>query len=101
MITVVLMQPEKEENVGSIARVMKNFGFESLMLVEPKCNHLGNKAQATASHAFDILQKAQVLDKKSFLDHVDYLVGTTAILGDDANLPRLPLLPGPGAKKIA
>ncbi len=100
MIDVVLIEPEKEENIGRVARVMKNFGYVRLTLVSPKCNHLGNKAKALASHAIDILQKARVAEKDS-LGEFDYLVGTTAILGNDSNVARLPLLPRDAAALIA
>ena len=100
MIDVVLMESEKEENVGRVARVMKNFGCPSLVLINPKCNHLGNKAMALASHADDILKSARVLDFKA-VQEFDYLIGTTAILGTDSNVTRLPLLPKDAASLIA
>jgi tRNA/rRNA methyltransferase len=100
MIEVVLVEPEKEENVGRVARVMKNFGYSSLMLIDPKCSHLGNKAKALASHAEDILRKAKVA-KKDALWEFDYLVGTTAVLGNDSNVTRLPILPKEAARAIA
>jgi TrmH family RNA methyltransferase len=92
MIDIILMEPEREENVGSVARVMKNFGFSQLVLINPKCSHLGNKAQATASHAVDILQHAKMIGKHG-LKKYDYLIATTAILGTDSNVIRLPLTP--------
>jgi tRNA/rRNA methyltransferase len=100
MIDVVLMEPEKEENIGRVARVMKNFGYANLVLINPQCNHLGNKAKALASHAEDILQKAKIRGKDSF-DEFDYIIGTTAILGNDSNIARLPLLPKDAAILIA
>lgn len=100
MIEVALMEPEKEENIGRVARVMKNFGYVNLTLVNPKCNHLGNRAKALASHAEDILQKAKIGGKET-LEEFDYLIGTTAILGNDSNVTRLPLLPRNAATLIA
>ncbi len=99
MISVVLIEPEKEENVGRVARVMKNFGFRHLLLIEPKCNHVGNKALALASHADDLLHGATVAGKDALLAF-DYLVGTTAKLGKDSNIARVPLLPREAAKTI-
>ena len=100
MISVVLVESEKEENIGRVARVMKNFGFNDLILVDPKCNHLGNKAMALASHADDILRKARVACKTEF-DTLDYLVGTSAILGNDAHIMRSPIFPRDAAKIIS
>ncbi|HLD87455.1 MAG TPA: RNA methyltransferase [Candidatus Nanoarchaeia archaeon] len=100
MISVVLIEPEKEENIGRVARVMKNFGHSSLILVNPKANHLGNKAMALASHADDLLRSAKVIAKKG-LEDFDYLVGTTAILGSDSNITRVPILPRDAAQIIS
>ncbi len=100
MVWIVLMEPEKEENIGRVARVMKNFGYGNLALIDPKCNHAGNKALALASHASDILHKAKV-GGREFLEGFDYLVGTTAVLGNDSNVTRIPLLPKDAACAIA
>ena len=100
MISVVLIEPEKEENIGRVARVMKNFGYTQLVLVNPKANHLGNKAMALASHADDLLRSAKVISKKG-LEDFDYLVGTTAILGADSNITRVPILPREAAGIIS
>jgi TrmH family RNA methyltransferase len=94
------MESEKEENIGRVARVMKNFGYSDLVLINPTCDHLGNKAKALASHAEDILRKARVSDEK-ILAEFDYVVGTTAILGNDSNVTRIPLIPNDAAKQIA
>ncbi len=100
MISVVLVGSEKEENVGRVARVMKNFGFERLILINPRCNHLGNKALALASHADDVLKEAEIKGEEGFSDF-DCLVGTTAILGSDSHIPRSPLLPRDAARIIS
>ena len=80
-IKVVLVEPEKDGNVGSIARIMKNFDLEDLFLVNPKVP-LGIEARAYASHAWDIVENAVIensLDK--VLKEVSWVVGTTAIVG--------------------
>lgn len=53
---VILARPENPENIGLVARAMKNTGFENLRLVgegRPR-----PKSYAAAVHARDILQKA-------------------------------------------
>jgi tRNA/rRNA methyltransferase len=55
-VEIVLINPLYEGNVGFSARVMKNFGFEHLVLVDP-CP-LGEEAKARASHAQDVLRNA-------------------------------------------
>ena len=86
MIEIILVEPRKQENLGAVARAMKNFDFENLVLINPKCR-IGRKARKVAKHANDILDKAKV-KKFDYLKNYDYLVGTTAILGTDYNIPR-------------
>jgi tRNA/rRNA methyltransferase len=54
-IRIILVEPAGPMNVGSIARVMKNFGLHHLVLVNPQCNPLSNEALQMAVHAKDIL----------------------------------------------
>jgi len=53
---VILVRPEKAENVGLVARNMKNTGFENLRLV--KSARLKQKSYLTAVHARDVLETA-------------------------------------------
>jgi TrmH family RNA methyltransferase len=99
MITVVLTEPKTEGNIGALARVMKNFDLKNLVLIKPKCNHLGLDAKSRAKHAKDILKNASVKDF-SYLKKFDYVIGTTAMLGTDYNIPRSPLTPEQLADKI-
>ncbi len=99
MISIILISPEHEGNVGAVARVMKNFGFGKLFVVNPKCDPTGNMALARSKHAKDILLKAKVGDEK-LLKKFDYIIGTTARLGSDYNIPRSPVTPEQLANKI-
>ncbi len=45
--------------MGSIARVMKNFGIQQLVLVNPQCDPLGSEALQMAVHAKDVLEAAK------------------------------------------
>ncbi len=58
-VRIVLVEPAGPLNVGAIARVMKNFGFHDLVLVNPQCDPLSLEAQQMAVHAVDILEAAQ------------------------------------------
>ena len=89
MIEIILVEPRKQENVGSVARVMKNFGFDKLILVNPKCK-IGVKANKVVKHAKDVLKNTKIKDF-SYLKRPDYLVGTTSKLGTDYNIPRNPI----------
>lgn len=92
------MEPENEGNVGAIARVMKNFGFKNLVLINPK-TEITEITKARAKHAQDILNNVKIKDS-SFLKTMDTLIGTTAKVGTDYNIPRSPLTPKEMAKKI-
>jgi tRNA/rRNA methyltransferase len=100
MIYVILLEPETAGNVGAVARVMKNFGFEKLVLVHPHCDHLSPDARNRAKHSQDVLEKAEVNDF-FVVDDYDYLVATTARLGTDYNISRSPLTPRELADKLA
>ncbi len=77
MIGVYLVGLKIPENVGFVARVMKNFGFERLYLYNCRVTSASFK---TASHARDLLKNAVLLRNfDDILDHVNMLVGTTGV----------------------
>ncbi|MEM9806174.1 MAG: RNA methyltransferase [Cyanobacteria bacterium P01_D01_bin.56] len=61
-IRIVLVEPAGPLNVGSAARVMKNFGFSQLVLVNPQCDPYGSEAKQMAVHAYDIIEQAKIAD---------------------------------------
>jgi TrmH family RNA methyltransferase len=74
-IDIVLVAPIYEGNVGFCARVMKNFGFERLVLIDP-CT-LGNEAKARASHAQDVLAAAETCSIEDVFARSNIVVATT------------------------
>ena len=90
---VVIVEPEYEGNLGMIARVVKNFGAEGLVLVNPKVK-IGEEARRRAMHAQDVLDNAEVYGS---LDEVrkelPYLLGTTAKTASNYNVNRSFLFP--------
>ncbi len=100
MIEIIIMEPSISGNVGAIARITKNFGFDSLILINPKCDYLSQESRNRAKHANDLLRKIKV-EKKSYLNGFDYLIGTTSVLGTDYNIPRSPISPEQLADKLA
>ncbi|MBC7086355.1 MAG: RNA methyltransferase [Methanomethylovorans sp.] len=77
---IVLVEPIYQGNVGSVARVMKNFGFSDLALVNP-CP-LEGEARAMASHARDLLENATIAESiEEAVAGANLLVGTTGITG--------------------
>lgn len=76
---VILVEPEYEENLGLIARAMKNFAIYDLILVNPLINHLTDKARSRAVHAQDILEKAKIVKTiGEALKDADYSAATSA-----------------------
>ncbi len=98
---VVLVEPEGSGNIGAIARVMKNFGFHNLALVNPKCE-IGLETRKYAMHAWDIVQKAEVLDRydEIFDLDADLFVGTTAKVFKETNTSRASMTPRELAKQL-
>jgi len=93
-LRVVLVEPEHDGNVGSIARLMENFGLQDLWLVNPT-SPLGDEARAYACHARELLEKASMVE---LLDEavkgVSLVAGTTAILPKrSANILRTAVTP--------
>lgn len=101
MISIVLVKPKTAGNIGAIARVMKNFDFRSLVLVEPRCNHLSKDALDRASNAKDILKKARIMSFEDVIERYDYVIATTSKIGTDYNIPRCPLTPEELAGKVS
>lgn len=56
-VRFVLVRPEEPENVGAAARVMRNFGFGDLVLVEPRLRR-PERAYVVAHRAEDIVLAA-------------------------------------------
>ena len=74
-IDIVLVAPIYEGNVGFTARVMKNFGFSHLVLVD-SCK-LGDEAKARAAHAQDVLRNAEHVTIADVFARSNIVVATT------------------------
>jgi tRNA/rRNA methyltransferase len=99
MISIVLIEPENSANVGSIARVMANFNVKNLYLVDSKCE-INEDSKKLAKNAQDVLKKAKNISFNG-LKKFDYLIATTAKLGNDYNIPRSPLSPSQLSEKLS
>jgi TrmH family RNA methyltransferase len=77
-IKIVLVEPSIGGNIGSTARVMKNFGYKDLVLINPQTEFTG-ETYRFAMNATDILDKTTIYESlKEFSKTVDFIVGTTA-----------------------
>lgn len=101
-ISVVLVEPEHEGNIGSIARAMKNFELEDLWLVKPKVEP-GVEAKACAVSGGKILSSAHIVSSlNQALHNVDLVVGTTAKTGwSTRNVLRTPVDPVSLSEQVA
>ena len=57
-ISVILVRPRFPENIGSVARAMKNMSFRRLIIVDG-CSPIHIHAYKLASGAEDILERAE------------------------------------------
>src|SRR4051812_44258390 len=57
-VDVILHRPQASENIGSVARAMKNFGLRGLVLVAPQ-RYVASKAEKLAKHAVEVLREAR------------------------------------------
>lgn len=88
-IDIVLVAPLYEGNVGFAARVMKNFGFTRLVLID-SCP-LGNEADARAAHALDVLNNAEVCTIEDVFARSNIVVATTGAVSKSVCTPmRMP-----------
>lgn len=82
---IVVVEAQTPGNVGTIARAMKNFGFEDLLLVDPPALDPDGEAYGFAGQAReDILPAAETVS----LDHVIenyHTVGFTAVTNEDGS----------------
>ena len=67
-VSIVLVEPQGALNIGSVCRVMMNFGFTDLRLVNPQADHLSKQARDMAVSA-----KEQLRDAKLYKNLADAL----------------------------
>ncbi|NJD78093.1 MAG: RNA methyltransferase [Candidatus Methanoperedens sp.] len=80
----VLVEPLYSGNVGSVARVMKNFGFDELVLLNP-CE-LDRAARLMSVHAYDIIENARIeFYLKDAIEGSNIIVGMTGLPGKTDN----------------
>ncbi len=87
-ISILLVKPRFPENIGSVARAMKNMGIHRLMVVEG-CSPLHMNAYKLASGAEEILERAEEFPTlREAISGMGCVVGTTSHTGKE----RTPLL---------
>jgi tRNA/rRNA methyltransferase len=83
--SIILVRPRFPENIGSVARAMKNMGLHRLILVDG-CSPLHVNAYKLASGADDILERAEeFLTLKEAISEMGCVVGVTSREGKERN----------------
>ncbi|MGC8661900.1 MAG: RNA methyltransferase [Nitrososphaeria archaeon] len=75
-MSVMMVEPTYAINIGYVARTMKNFGINNLILTGIK--NIPQRAYKFASHATDVLENAKILKFEEGLDMFDYRIATSA-----------------------
>ena len=75
----ILVKPQIGENIGSVARAIKNFNITKLRIINPRCEWPNQKALATSVGAKDILKSTKIYNslEKSIGD-LDIVFATTS-----------------------
>jgi len=88
-IDIVLVEPLYEGNIGFASRVMKNFGFHNMVLINPP--KMTIEADARASHAKDVLHNAEQITLDEVFERSDLTIATTGGLPKSVSHPmRMP-----------
>ena len=90
MFTIVLVEPESDGNIGSVARVMKNFGFKDLVIVNPKAP-LTDDIKAYSMHGYDVYEQSKKVKSIECLGKFDVVVGFSANVGCGSGMLRHPV----------
>ena len=78
-IYFILVRPQIGENIGSVARAIKNFNIKHLRIVNPGCHWPNHKALTTSVGAKDILKSTKIYNsiEKSIGD-LDLIFASTS-----------------------
>ena len=89
-VSIILVRPQSPGNIGSVARVMRNMGFNRLVLVAPE-RFPHPEARMMASGARSLLDEAEVHDTLATATATcHWLAGTSARQRQYRNLPLTP-----------
>lgn len=100
-LKVILVEPEYEQNLGYCARIMKNFDFYDLILVNPKIQ-IGEDAKMYSKHALDVLYSAKIVSSlEEAINDCQIVIGTTAIKSGGKEVLRVPINPRDAAKRFS
>ena len=96
---IILVEPQMGENIGAACRAMWNFGLEDLRLVRPRDGWPNPAAEAMASGATHVLERAQVFDTTA--DAAAQIATLYATTARPRELTKRVLTPEEAAEEIA
>ncbi|MCI4434920.1 MAG: RNA methyltransferase [Thermoplasmata archaeon] len=78
-VYVIFVSPKYQGNIGALARVMKNFDLENLIIVNPQVP-IDEEAYRYAMHADDILKNAKIVNSlDDAIKNMNLVIGTSGI----------------------
>ena len=78
-VFIILVKPQLGQNIGSVARVMKNLNYKNLRIVNPRDGWPNQDVISTAAGADDILTSTRVFDSVSeACNDLNYLFASSA-----------------------
>ena len=78
-IYFILVRPQLGENIGSVARALKNFNLSKLRIVNPRCDWPNQKALATSVGAKNILKSSTICNSvEQSVGDLDIIFATTS-----------------------
>ncbi|MDP4708863.1 MAG: RNA methyltransferase [Rickettsiaceae bacterium] len=78
-IAIILVEPQMGENIGAVARAMKNFALSDLRLVSPRDGWPNTKAESMSVGAIDLIHKAQIYESiQDAIGDLEYVYAATA-----------------------
>lgn len=78
MPAIILVNPFLDQNVGSVARAMLNFGLTELRIVDPRCDIQSNSSKALAAGAIEVLNNAKIFPSlKDCISDLQVVMATT------------------------
>ncbi len=81
-ISIVLVEPQIAENIGSTARAMNNMGLRKLIVVNPGNFDMAVVLKTATHNSIAILEEMDVVDDlMEAIGPYNYVVGTTARIG--------------------
>ena len=91
-VFILLVKPQLGQNIGSVARVMKNLNFKNLRIINPRDGWPNQDVISTAAGADDIISNTKVFDSISeACNDLNYLFASS-IRKRDLNIKTLDLV---------